>query len=97
MIVNNEEYKNVLSQLVYLLNYHDPTGMSHFFVALGLEDEYDIEAKEIIRRMPICTSPNEMVEMVNQVFLEYLNETTDFPISVGESLMQFKQKYQWLQ
>lgn len=97
MVVNTDEYKVVLSQIVYLLNYHDPTGMAHFFAALGLEDEFDIEAKEIIRRMPTCASPNEMVAMVNQVFEEYLNETTDFPIFVGENLMQLKQKYQWLQ
>lgn len=97
MMVNNEEYKVVFSQIINLLNFHDPTGMAHFFAALGLEDEFDIEAKEIICQMPACTSSNEMAEMVNQVFEQYLNETTDFPISVGENLMQLKQKYQWLQ
>ena len=95
--MTEEEYKLALSQIIHLLNYYDVTGMAQFFAALGVENEFDIEAKVILNKIAECSTAEELVEMCNKVFNEYLNEETSFPLTFGESLLLLKQKYQWLQ
>jgi hypothetical protein len=70
-----EEYENLRQAITRILGEHNPSGIA----GKSNPDEYDLEAKTILRKLDRCDSVEDVTKMVYQDFKSWF-----FPDIVGE-------------
>ncbi len=88
-----EGYESALKKVLKILNKYDPSGTSIFFMDTEYDEEYDIEAKEILKLLSSHQTAESITSMVNEVFYQYFDEPYNFNSDVGELLLALKSDY----